>query len=98
MKTKKTEPQVRWYHSETEDFVGNKNQDLKIPEDYVWVRTGRWDRIKASFIFHLARFLGGLYMRLFLHVRVESRFDNRLRLSGMMLIINTILQQSEEKK
>ena len=49
----------------------NKNQDLKIPEDYVWVRTGGWDRIKASFIFHLARFLGGLYVRLFLHVRVE---------------------------
>lgn len=41
LKTKKTEPQVRWYHSETEDFVVNKNQDLKIPEDYVWVRTGR---------------------------------------------------------
>lgn len=73
MKKKKSEPQVRWYHSETEDFVMNKNQDLKIPEDYVWVRTGRWDRIKAACIFHVARFIGGLYVRLFLHVRVKNR-------------------------
>ena len=64
---------IRYYNSYTDDFEQSANQNFKLPQDYKWVKTDIVSKFLSGLIYGLAVIFGGLYCRLFLHVRIKGR-------------------------
>ncbi len=64
---------VRKYRSYTEDFVESKDQDIKLPEDYVWIHKNPFYRLYMAVLYATAQVFTFFYTRFYLHVRVVNR-------------------------
>lgn len=83
------EAEVRRYHSVTDDFVESKNQDIRLPEDYIWVHTGLLYRFACRCLSIPAILVSAFYCRLVLHIRFVNRSIRRQnRKSGCFLYGN----------
>ncbi|MBQ8000095.1 MAG: 1-acyl-sn-glycerol-3-phosphate acyltransferase [Ruminococcus sp.] len=60
---------VRYYKDFTDDFEVAREQDLKLPEDYLYIR----NRFLSEFIYALAIIFGYPFCKLFLHTRYKNR-------------------------
>lgn len=69
----KKQPQIRYYHEFTDDFVQSKNQDYKLPENYEWLQSSFFSKFFAEFIYALAIIFSNVYCRFFLHVKVKDK-------------------------
>lgn len=64
---------LRFYREFSDDFEIAPDQDMKLPEDYEYIRTDVMSKLKSKIIYALAVVFGGLYVRLFLHVKYRNR-------------------------
>ncbi len=55
------------------DFENSGNQDYRVPDGYCYIRRDRLSRLKSAVIYGLAVVFGGLYCRLFLHLRIRGK-------------------------
>lgn len=62
-----------YYKSFVDDVVVIKNQDYKLPEDYVWIRKDFGYRLASRMIYILAIIFAEIYCRLILHVHYVNR-------------------------
>lgn len=88
---KKTEPAARVcrYQSFTDDFVESRNQDMALPPDYVWIKTGFFHRLWSGFLYGLAVAFAYIYGGLCLGLRVERHADlRRFRDTGVVVYGN----------
>lgn len=60
---------VRYYKEFTDDFEVAREQDLKLPEDYLYIR----NKLLSGFIYTLAIIFGYPFCKLFLHTRYKNR-------------------------
>ncbi len=63
----------RYYESLTQDFEETKNQDIKLGDDYKFIRTDFFDRFLSAVIYGAAVALSYPYCRFFLHIKFEGR-------------------------
>ena len=63
----------RYYESLTQDFEKTKNQDIKLGDDYKFIKTGFFDRFLSAVIYGAAVILSYPYCRFFLHIKFEGR-------------------------
>lgn len=68
---------VRRYGSFTDDFDVAPNQDYRLPEDYVFLRTDFFSKLKSGIIYFLAIVFSLFYCPLILHMRVKGRKNLR---------------------
>lgn len=74
--------QLYFYKTYNDDVVTNENQDYKLPDNYEWIKSSFWDRIKSAAVYALAIVGGFLYCKFGLHLRVVGRKklkENRYR-------------------
>ncbi len=64
---------VKKYRSYTEDFVESKNQDIRLPDDYVWVHKNPLYRCYMAVLYGAAQVFTFFYTRFSLHLRVVNR-------------------------
>ena len=62
--------EIRYYERFTDDFVESPQQALRLPEDYVYVRTGWLSRLWAAVVYGLALFFSFFYCRIGLRLRI----------------------------
>lgn len=67
------ENKVFYYKSFEEDFVKSNNQEYKLPKDYKWIHSNVFYKIFSSILYKLAKFLGFIYCKLFLHVKIQNK-------------------------
>lgn len=72
--------ETRYYAHFTDDFVESPRQELRLPEDYVYVRTGLLSRLWAAIVYGLALFVSFFYCRVGLRMRIRGR--QKLRAAG----------------
>ena len=53
--------QLYFYKTYNDDVVTNENQDYKLPDNYEWIKSSFWDRIKSAAVYALAIVGGFLY-------------------------------------
>lgn len=63
----------RYYSSFTDDFEESANQNLKLPQNYKWVRTDIVSKLLSGLVYGLAVIFGGAYCRFFLHMKVKGK-------------------------
>ena len=63
---------VRYYKSFEDDFAFSKNQDIKLPKDYKWIKVDFFSRFLSAAVYTLAFLISSVYCRLFLHVSFEN--------------------------
>lgn len=66
-------PRERYYSSYTDDFVTTRDQDLRLPEDYEWIRRDARSRVLSALSYGTALLLSSFGCRLFLRVRFKNR-------------------------
>ncbi len=64
---------IRYYGAYTDDFEVAPQQDMKLPDDYEYIRRDFFSGVKSAFIYGCAVVFGGLYIRLFLHTRYRNK-------------------------
>lgn len=64
---------VRYYKSYADDFEQSANPDYQLPQDYKWIKKDIFSVILSHIIYGLAVIFGGLYCRLFLHLKIIGR-------------------------
>lgn len=69
----KKQPETRYYHEFTDDFVQSKNQDYRLSEDYEWLQSSFISKFFSEFLYTLAIIFSNVYCRLFLHVKIKDR-------------------------
>ncbi len=65
-----SEKQVQYYKTYQDDIVENANQDFTLPEDYIWVRTRKRDKLARKVSYALAHVFAFFYTKLILHLKV----------------------------
>ena len=50
-------PRERYYSSYTDDFVTTRDQDLRLPEDYEWIRRDARSRVLSALSYGTAAFV-----------------------------------------
>ncbi len=80
---------VKKYRTYTEDFVESKDQEIRLPEGYVWIHKNPVYRIYAAALYGAARVFTFFYTRFWLHIRVVNRkVFRKCRHSGYFLYGN----------
>ena len=69
--------EIRYYERFTDDFVESPQQALRLPEDYVYVRTGWLSRLWAAVVYGLALFFSFFYCRIGLRMRIRGKKNLR---------------------
>lgn len=64
---------VRYYKTYNDDFEHTANQDFKLPQNYKWVKRDFLSIILSHLIYGIAVIFGGLYCRLFLHLKIKGK-------------------------
>lgn len=80
--------QVRYYSSFQEDFDLSANQDFRLPDHYKWVRKDIGSKFLSGLVYGSAVIFGGLYCRLFLHMKVTGRKNLRGMKDGFFVYGN----------
>ena len=65
--------QIRYYKELSDELVQNRNQDYRVPADYVWIRDDSIRRLTAALCYGIAWGVGLIYSRLWLHVSIKNR-------------------------
>ena len=65
--------EVRYYKDFTDDFEISKNQEIKLPEDYEYIREGFSSKLKSKLIYSAAVAFGFIQAKFFLHVKFVNR-------------------------
>lgn len=69
--------ETRYYARFTDDFVKSPQQGLRLPENYVYVRTGWLSRLWAAVVYALALLVSFFYCRLGLRMHIRGRKNLR---------------------
>lgn len=64
--------EIRYYSSFTQDFEQTREQSLRLPEDYNYIRRDYRSRYLSGFIYSMAVIFGGLYCRAGLRVSYRN--------------------------
>ncbi|MCD8382184.1 MAG: 1-acyl-sn-glycerol-3-phosphate acyltransferase [Clostridiales bacterium] len=67
--------QIRYYKSFQDDFVESSDQDFALPEDYVWIRSGKGARIVRSILYTIACLFARVYGKIVLHLKIVRAVD-----------------------
>ena len=62
-----------YYKTLQDDIVSSADQNIRLPEDYEFVRKGFRARVKYSVVYFLARCFANVYFYIFLGGRIEGR-------------------------
>ncbi len=80
---------VRTYRDYTDDFVESKNQDITLPDGYVWLHSNIFYRAASAILYGAGCVFSLFYTRFFLHVRVVNRqVLKKCRATGFFLYGN----------
>jgi len=63
----------RYYFSFDKDFEQSADQNYQLPDDYRWIRKDIVSKFLSGLIYGLAVIFGGMYCKLFLHMKVKGR-------------------------
>ena len=89
MKWKQTSSEIRYYQSDTDDFVHSKNREYCLPDDYAWLDERPRRRILSAAVYRAAWIFSSFYVRLFRRIKIENRRAVRqCRKSGCFLYGN----------
>ena len=69
MKIKET----RFYEKYTDDFAVADDQNFQLPDDYEWVKTDIFSKMKSGIIYFLAIVFSLFYCPFVLHMFIKSR-------------------------
>ena len=76
------------YKDYTDDVVKVAEQDFRLPEDYAWVRTDVWYRVRSFLLYGIIRGVSWVHCRLVLGVHFHGRRAlNRVK-GGLLLVGN----------
>ncbi len=79
----------RYYTDFTEDFDKTKNQNIKLDDDYKFIRKDFLSRFYSAFIYAVAVIFSYPYCRFFLHVKFEGRKKlKKFKNTGFFLYAN----------
>ena len=67
------ENKIFYYKSFKDDFIINKNQEYKLPKDYKWIHNNFFYKMFSSILYKIFRFMGFIYCKLFLHVKIQNK-------------------------
>ncbi|MCI2082279.1 MAG: hypothetical protein LKK19_05185 [Bacteroidales bacterium] len=62
-----------YYKNFTDDVVVNKGQDYRLPDDYIWIRKGFFNRFMYGFVYFFVVAAAFFYCRFGLGLRVVNR-------------------------
>ncbi len=65
--------ETRYYREYTEDFVESRQQEEKLPEDFVWLHENIFYRAAAAVLYGIAFIFSFFYSYFGLHIRVVGR-------------------------
>ena len=83
-----TEPRIRRYRSDEDDFFAPSGKPPRVPDGYRWVRTDPLFRLLSAGIYGAALVFSTVYCRLFLHVRIRGAAKLRRVKGGLFLYGN----------
>ncbi len=69
--------ETRYYAHFTDDFVESPRQELRLPEEYVYVHRGFLPRLWAAVVYALALLVSSFYCRLGLRMHIRGRKNLR---------------------
>lgn len=64
---------INYYKTYEDDFIKSKNQNFKLPDNYVWTKNDICYKIASKILYVLAYIFGLLYCKLFLHVKIKNK-------------------------
>ncbi|MDO5124108.1 MAG: 1-acyl-sn-glycerol-3-phosphate acyltransferase [Eubacteriales bacterium] len=64
---------VRYYKEFTDDFEQTREQDMKLPEDYEYIRRDFFSKLKYKLVYTCAVIFGIPYCKLFLRVKYVNK-------------------------
>lgn len=64
---------IRYYNSPTDDFVTTRDQNMRLPDDYEWIRRDVPARILSALSYGAALVISSVWCRIFLHVRFKNK-------------------------
>ncbi len=64
---------IRYYSSFDDDFEETKNQNYILPNNYKWIKKDLFSRIISGLTYGLAIIFGGIYCKLFLHIKIRGK-------------------------
>ncbi len=64
---------VRKYRTYTQDFVESRDQEIRLPKGYVWVRKNPLYRCYMTLLYGAAQVFAICYNRFYLHLKVVNR-------------------------
>ncbi len=66
---------ICYYKTFQDDFVESANQAFTLPEDYTWIRSGRWARFLSAALYGAGYLFAALYGKLCLHLSIVRNVD-----------------------
>lgn len=70
-------------------MVESRNQNYKVSETYRWVRKEPWFQVLSKMTYWLARLIGAIYCKCFLHISIKNReILKEYRHTGFFLYAN----------
>lgn len=70
---KTNKDKINYFKTYNDDFVKSRNQEYKLPEDYVWIHNNICYSICSNILYFFAYILGFFYCKVFLHVKIKNR-------------------------
>ena len=64
---------IRYYSSFDDDFEETKNQNYILPNNYKWIKKDLFSCIISGLTYGLAIIFGGIYCKLFLHIKIRGK-------------------------
>lgn len=64
---------TRYYDDYHDKFVESKNQNVKLKENYVWIRKNFFYKIFGQILYMIATVFSLIYCNLVLHIKIENR-------------------------
>ena len=82
---------TRYYSSFDDDFEASANQDYKLDDDYLWIKTDLLSKIKSVTAYTAALVFSSVYCRLFLHMHIKnaSVLRRALKTGGFVYVNHT---------
>ncbi|MBE6623470.1 MAG: 1-acyl-sn-glycerol-3-phosphate acyltransferase [Ruminococcaceae bacterium] len=79
---------TRYYSSFLDDFEKSADQNFKLPDDYKYIKTSFLSRIISEIIYGTAVVFGGIYCKVFLHMKIKGRKNLKGIKSGFFIYGN----------
>ncbi len=87
---KKKEERIRYYTSETQDFVESPDQNYKVPENYKFIRTRPIDKFIRWFLYGVFRIIAFFYGKCKLHIKIirSTKLNKEYKNTGVVIYGN----------